>query len=616
MSEYIHDVSPYLSTATGRPAGASLVLSADSAFPEYLDEIEAHSVKHLESPSAQRELASILDALHRELSFILDKCGFYYRLSSRVKSVASLTKKLAATDDCGCFKYNASHLLQDLFGFRILIYFIEDMPILKNLLRKHFVPDGEWTKIQFQPDEFKPISINGVFRLSDPLRERLSSLIGGKCIDSTFEIQLRTVSFDGWHEIEHDYGYKYNNMWQNQGEYLRRFHSILATLELCDDSMVTTLENLAYDIYSRKRHPARYSNVQDNFGEIRTNDSKRSTLCDWDRMIRAHFRLRINHVEHSAWPDQELLKQLSNLFESEDLSEGGEAYRFAKYVLRFRKETLVNLLYDPERTLNETRANAQSVSMNTPRIWDSYRFKEKISLDVNSIVVLILLYKEARESSLTDDQRKLLTTDRIREMVAEKTPHESIVSILNEKSTLLSLPENDTLCEGFNTIHKNDLMLTTCYSETEWRQQFVRIILSDIKTLLGGRCLLPEPDAIFSALDMSGSYDSGILVSGLKRAFRFYIRYEQDGILYAITYPGLYLEKNDWRQIAEFTAMPSSNIFDKTGIPVRMKLCIQYHYTASSKEVFLPEICYKNDTRQNCSFRTVWEYFIANRLII
>lgn len=595
MSEHTHAVSPYSDTDARRPGETPLALSADSAAPKCFREIESHSVKHLESPSAKKVLDSIRAELHSELTYVLDKCGFYYRLSSRVKSAASLTKKLAAADDSGCFKYHAGHLLQDLFGFRILIYFIEDMPILQNLLRRHFIPEGEWTKVSFQPQEFNAVSINGVFRLSDALREKLSSLISGKCIDATFEIQLRTVSFDGWHEIEHDYGYKFNNMWQNQGDYLRRFHSVLASLELCDDTMVTTLENLAYDIYSRRRHPARYENAPDNFGQILLHDSKRSTLCDWDRMIRAHFRLRFNHVESSAWPDQELFKSLSNLFESEALTEKRDAYRFAKYVLRFRKETLVNLLYDPKGTLNETRANTEYISPdNIHRIWDSYDFRKRISVDVNSVVVLILLYKEAREASLSDTQRELLATDRIRQLVAERTSGDSIVSIIQEKSTLLSLPENHALSEGFNTVHKNDLMLTTGYSETEWRYQFACLILSDIKTLLGGRCILPEQETILSALDRTGSYDSGNLPSDLHKFFRFSIRYEHGSILYAISYPGLYMEENYWRQIAEFSPVPSSMIFDRAGIPVRMKLCIQYCYRKASGSVYLPEITEPN----------------------
>ncbi len=597
MTDFTNDFSPRSHTGSSQDASPSLVLSAASASPECFQEIEAHSVKHLESPSAQRELASILEELNKELSFVLDKCGFYYRLNSRVKSVPSLTKKLSATDDTGSFKYHSGHLLQDLFGFRILIYFIEDMPILKNLLRRHFTPDGEWTRVSFQPQEFNAISINGVFRLSDSLKKRLSSLIRGKYIDSTFEIQLRTVSFDGWHEIEHDYGYKFNNMWQNQGEYLRRFHSILATLELCDDTTVTTLENLAYDIYARKRHPARYTDVPENFGEIRFFDSKRSTLCDWDRMIRAHFRLRINHVVNSAWPDQELLKPLSNLFECEAITDGGDAYRFAKYVLRFRKETLVNLLYDPAGTLNATRAAAQQEFRSggsAHRIWDSYQFKDRISIDVNSIVVLILLYKDARESSLSDAQRLLLTQDNIKKLVSENSSSDSMLTILHEKSTLLSLPENSGLRKGWNTIHQNRLMLTTCYTEQEWKRAFVNIILSDIKTLLPDTVSIPDQDTLLTALDGTGKYESISIPGTSDRFFRFCVRFENDGILYAVTYPGLYNEDNYWRQIAEFTPMPATTVFDGKGIPVKLKLCLQYRYAASSDGIFLPEVTEPN----------------------
>ena len=56
--------------------------------------------------------------------------------------------------------------------------------------------------------EFKPVKINGVFRLPDYLKQQISDETWEMCIDDTFEIQLKTVFFEGWHEIEHEDVYK------------------------------------------------------------------------------------------------------------------------------------------------------------------------------------------------------------------------------------------------------------------------------------------------------------------------------------------------------------------------------------------------------------------------
>ena len=56
--------------------------------------------------------------------------------------------------------------------------------------------------------------------------------------------RLRPMFFEGWHEIEHDMRYKGEELWKNYKGFSRYFNSILATLELCDKSMVTLFEDL------------------------------------------------------------------------------------------------------------------------------------------------------------------------------------------------------------------------------------------------------------------------------------------------------------------------------------------------------------------------------------
>ena len=73
------------------------------------------------------------------------------------------------------------------------------------------------------------------------------------CIDDTFEIQIKTMFFEGWHEVEHDMRYKGEELWSHYPGFSRYFNSILATLELCDKSMVTLFEDLGHALYKSGR---------------------------------------------------------------------------------------------------------------------------------------------------------------------------------------------------------------------------------------------------------------------------------------------------------------------------------------------------------------------------
>ena len=92
-------------------------------------------------------------------------------------------------------------------------------------------------------------------------------------IDKTFEIQIRTVFSEGWHEVEHDLRYKHLADWKEHFELSRNFNGIFATLETCDWSMINVLDQLAYEKY----HSA-----------------------DWEAMLRNHFRIRFDNKKLST----------------------------------------------------------------------------------------------------------------------------------------------------------------------------------------------------------------------------------------------------------------------------------------------------------------------------
>lgn len=204
------------------------------------------------------------DALHE----ILNSCGLYHRIFSRVKAPSSIALKLSDpkySDDKG------GKRMQDLIGLRIVLYFHDDMKICQNLLENIFVLAGDWSRTNYRPEEFKATKTNGVFQIPAEYFNIYTKKLWSLPIDTTFEIQLRTVFFEGWLEIEHDMRYKSSLpdeiFWEGSEEFPRVLNCILANLELCDWSLVELYEQLGYTHYKKK---------------------------NWELMLRSHFRIRLS----------------------------------------------------------------------------------------------------------------------------------------------------------------------------------------------------------------------------------------------------------------------------------------------------------------------------------
>ncbi|SEW46230.1 hypothetical protein [[Clostridium] fimetarium] len=198
----------------------------------------------------------------------LKKAGFYYRIVYRVKEIDSMVEKLLYKDYRRVGGENENKKMQDLIGIRILLYFADDLTICRNLLDTVFTEPGQWNTIEINESEFKAMKINGIFRLPAYLSKTIMNPILSNYLDDTFEIQVRTNSFEGWHEIEHDLRYKGSAFGIGNEVLARKMNSILATLELCDDSVVKLLEDLGHQHYKDKK---------------------------WTDMIRCHYRLKMTN---------------------------------------------------------------------------------------------------------------------------------------------------------------------------------------------------------------------------------------------------------------------------------------------------------------------------------
>ncbi len=207
------------------------------------------------------KLEGVLEILESILREKLDNYGFYYRIFSRVKSGDSIERKLQNER----YTSEPDKKISDLFGLRIILYYQDDIEACQKILDA-VLENVRWKASVNDESSFVPSKNNGTFMLPGFVRQIVEPEIEGLRIRPTFEIQLRTVLFEGWHEAEHDMRYKEDEgVWDDRIKEARKLNSILATLEMCDQYMVSLFDDMGHDFYLEK---------------------------DWARMIRYRYRLR------------------------------------------------------------------------------------------------------------------------------------------------------------------------------------------------------------------------------------------------------------------------------------------------------------------------------------
>lgn len=201
----------------------------------------------------------IQESIENELS----KVGLLFRVFSRVKSLESIQAKLDKIP--GKYSENGKKI-QDLFGVRIALYFVDDQKVAIDTLKTIFEFDSESSSIdKLDGETFSANRCNLVFKLPKELSIDSSVLREYKQVDHTFEVQIRTILSEGWHEVEHDLRYKYKTDWEQHSDLDRALNGIYASLETSDWSMTKLFEELAYRHYKAN---------------------------EWSQMLRTKFRLR------------------------------------------------------------------------------------------------------------------------------------------------------------------------------------------------------------------------------------------------------------------------------------------------------------------------------------
>lgn len=196
--------------------------------------------------------------IENDLKCQLDGCGIMFRMFSRVKTPFSLAHKMSLKGD----KYRSGNAkIQDVIGLRIVVYFPDDVEIAELLVNKNRVLDRSID----DPDSctFKPQRLNITCRIPEQYTEDFRAGLPEEFapyIDESYEVQIRTIFSEGWHEVEHDLRYKCKEDWVGYENYSRTLNGVIATLETAEWTMTSLFKHMAYDNYCNGNYSAMLRN--------------------------------------------------------------------------------------------------------------------------------------------------------------------------------------------------------------------------------------------------------------------------------------------------------------------------------------------------------------------
>lgn len=214
----------------------------------------------------------VLKDIVTDLEETLNRCGIMYHIFYRVKSKMSMDRKMINKGST----YNANgKKMQDLLALRITLYFTDDVELIYNYLKNqpNFV---EESRDKDEVDKFCPKRLNLVMRVPQTNKKDMIAAIHEtdyeQLIDDTYEIQIRTILSEGWHEVEHDLRYKCLEEWNDFKDESRLLNGIYATLENSEWAMLTLFDRLSYTQYKNKA----WNSMLRNKMRIRFNDKNLS----------------------------------------------------------------------------------------------------------------------------------------------------------------------------------------------------------------------------------------------------------------------------------------------------------------------------------------------------
>lgn len=282
------------------------------------------------------EQSNLVDNLQDNLERYLNQAGIYYRIFGRRKTDASIRKKMSTKK----IEYEQEgKKMQDFVGIRVVFYFQDDVEIFHEKLKTFsgYDPANESNtsadvdKISSLKDEidrhealkplslfmplhdkvFMPQRLNLVMKMPDALAQDMKNEMSddiynefGHIIDDTYEIQLRTVLSEGWHEVEHDLRYKTHNevWWEDCKGESRQLNGIYASLEASENALSNMISNIAYKNYKSHAWDAMIRNhFCIRFRENKLSDTFVSLLNDNPRIAKKLFQIERKDMINWLW---------------------------------------------------------------------------------------------------------------------------------------------------------------------------------------------------------------------------------------------------------------------------------------------------------------------------
>lgn len=243
----------------------------------------------------------------------LDKVGLLYRIFSRTKDNKSIKEKIERKINEQTPYSIDGKKIQDIIGIRIVTYFQDDIELVKKILSRRFkFIDEEIDKHELTV--FKPKRTNIICdfdkKSKDIFNETKSSskLEYFEITDSTFELQLRTILSEGWHEIDHSLRYKCKSDWESHYEKERMLNGIYASLEVNDIALKSLFNELSYQHFKTQ---------------------------NWEAMIRNKFRLKFQMSP--------LKDELKTILDNNN--------NLAKKILKLEREKIISKMADSNLSL-------------------------------------------------------------------------------------------------------------------------------------------------------------------------------------------------------------------------------------------------------------------------
>lgn len=223
------------------------------------------------TPEATRK--NVQDVIEKKLNAL----GLMYRVFSRSKTLNSLKEKIGKDKS-----YGSGKKITDFIGVRVVVYFPDDIKTVHKIVSSVFSECKKDESIdEYKTNEFSAVRYNIVYELDNQSSGELDFGEYKDFLDHTFELQIRTIFSEGWHEVEHDLRYKCLDDWSGVDNHSRTLNGVYAALETSEWTMVKVFEELSYTHYQN---------------------------ASWEAMFRQKFRLRL--IDYSI--DEKLLEVFNN----------------------------------------------------------------------------------------------------------------------------------------------------------------------------------------------------------------------------------------------------------------------------------------------------------------